>query len=1312
MRASSITARLFGCNRPDDSATTASGSDALGPRVRPAAEPKTRRRHRGLDGAKTSISLQALGYGRKTSRGMVTAESPTTQLGRSSWRDLPKTSNDKFSGHFANSDATSQTFGATFSDRFAARATTGLPGISLATADSDLAVRNAVACDAHLEALFGRPGQPRVATLRSALLEYSERVPERPYLQVFLLANALAQASKGDAGKALDILHQLPHMQLDQAQTPENDDVWQTAMVLATTPEGVDCFLHVKDLVDVQHLNGAPSSDRAFASLAKNGFDPASGPACEAMLWRTLLKAKAQVEIEPKKSSPSLAARCIEHIEKLAAALPRLREEQLATPQDRIDHAIEAAGGDAAYADLRAYQDGLGTDDAVKKAGRWLKRYVKWLQRCEKINKSNVWDWTGPVRNVAVGSSPLHSIVKLGDGGFALKHSGEEMHGIHNELMTSMSDLVRAQLELNLARPSAQDQPSQILEWQALSTVLQAGTAWIDSARRQELPAELSVPGITWPGPDDSPRKLSALNARWLQSDQGRPCLDAMCTVVTGKLSALGIEAPHDDVANAILQAASQLSPTGMAAVSASLPAVADETVSEADKQACLAQLNSNRKFMPVVNLAGLGEHVQGRMQIAEAMRKGDVRPATGNIEDVTNYFVRAMRWHQDNSLTAEDGARGGIANIAIPVPVPVGPAMLFIRPTIVGDKSESFSVNADNDATRLNIGVSRGMQAGLGAIGGYGWESSYIKGGVFLDGAVEGEYKQKKGLTVVMRRDFTLASPDTLPTAKVANASYEGMETGSHRVLSMSFFRFAEKLARNPTGLSDDEIVAARRARAPAERRDEIRQPGPDRLNPFADARLSHGERKALRAPGREHDLKQLSSRKLVESFYMDPAFRYRANQVGLSLSQRTDKTVDVSVGVSARVQLGSTELPGARHQNKESLYAGLMANLIQAKVRLVDKTRRKDEGFGAFEQKVDRKGLNATVTSSLSASAWVPSPIGNKDMDKGRPVGVVGLSGQITWYDRQLTNMVRVHRLPDGRIDSFHTFRGTNATRFTDFKAEVMRHKVALSALLGGDEKLDDMLQQIENRFPGGDVSFLIRWRLTRAAGRGVDALEAQHKMTQQRLNLLQTELNALNVTGTRNTSLADANAQRATLQENIAAIKLSLTQLAKKRDAVLQADDSYEPYGIGVTELNQDERQSGLLYFIQLAGRKSVSANREVDWATSAAREGTHADNFESSTAASEADRLRGLAETPDADAYLRFIRTLLQRGRDDMAEQAIADFRTYAGGDNEAAAAERVRNVVDRVLGSKRSPKYWSEQTVAWLQRPQDFDVATH
>lgn len=1280
----------------------AAASEAIAPSRATSAntadpQPQVRRRRNMLDGVRTTYTVQALGFGSKSSRGMTTVEVPRSQRQmrtdptRPVWRDLPKTSKTTFSGQFAQA------------------VTTGAPtvsGVSAAVDNCDLAMRSLEGSDAHLQELFGSLDQPHVAALRTALHAYSHLVPARPFQQVAYLAEALWLAGNGDASMALDVLQVLPH--LDLAHRPARLDSapqWRAAMALAASPDGLDCFLHLKGLVDHRQLNGELPLGQAFAALPRNGFDPGNAVASETLLWRTTLTAMAQVEREPQGGAPTLAARCLQHVSRLVPALPAIRETPHANEQARIDALIDAAGGGAAYADLRAYADNLKTDRAVRKAGKWLKEFATWLQRCEKADKHAIWDWCGPVRNAAIGSSPLYSLVKMGDGGFSLKHSGQEMQDIHTELVLSACDLLRMQLDLNISFPGTVTPPEQALERVALTTVLQTAVALVDPAGhaqdRQAILMHLDAAALE---SGDTPRFLAEFDAAWLGSEVARPCLDGMCAAAMEKLDALQIDMTPEAVRHALLNACRSLTPAGLAIASAALPVVRDEMVSANERLGRLDIINGSRKFMPVASLQALGEHVQGRLAILAAMETGNLRPESGTIEDVSNYFVRAMKWHQDNSMSADDGVRAGIENLLIPVPLPSG-AILNIRPTLAGEQSASFGVNADNDGTRINIGVAKGVNGALGVTGGYGWDflDKNSKTGVFGDVAVGGNFRMKRGVTLLMRRDYTLADNTETPTAKVVNHSYEGMDTGAHRALSMAFFQFAAKLARNPKRLASEAIVAARRQGVPEDQQQQIRAPAQDRLNPFGSGALTRGERKAMRAQSREEDLKRMSGQDIMQAFYMDADFRYRANQVGVSLSSRKEHALDITFGIAGRAQGGSANVPGTRENDSgarnESLYGNININLVQGRLRLFDKSVRKDVGSGAFKQTV--KSTTKSVSSGVSLSASLPSPFGNKRVSEGKPSGVVDASAQVTWYEDQQSDMIRLHEHADGRLDTFNCYRGTNDTRFADFHARVERHRPALSALVGGDDSLDDMLHQIRERFPGGDVAHLIRWRLDQQAGRNADALRGLHGLKGMRREALETRLNILGGPAGRHLGVTELRERKSMLHTAIETVKLSMARLEEKRAAVLCAGENYAPYGIGVNELKQKEKPSGLRYMALLAARKAVSGTRETDWASSAAREGTHRENQRGQIAVAETRLLEQLRVQGNASSYCKAIDALLRRGSQLAAGQALDDFRRLADPVALADAAQTMRAVVHGALAGVTVPADWSVATRAWL-----------
>lgn len=1264
------------------------------------AQPQVRRRRNMLDGVRTTYGVQALGFGSKSSRGMSTVELPRTRQQRRAeptrpvWRDLPKTSKTTFSGQFAQA------------------VTTGTPtvsGVSAAVDNCDLAMRSVEGSDAHLQELFGSLDQPHVAELRTALHAYSHLVPGRPFQQVAYLAEALWLAGGGEASMALDVLQVLPH--LDLAHRPARLDSapqWRAAMALAASPDGLDCFLHLKGLVDHRQLNGELPPGRAFAALPRNGFDPGNTVACETLMWRTTLTAMAQVEREPQGGSPTLAARCLQHVSRLVPALQAIRETLHANEQERIDALIDAAGGGAAYADLRAYADNLRADSAVRKAGKWLKEFAAWLQRCEKADKHTAWNWSGPVRNAAIGSSPLYSLVKMGDGGFSMKHSGQEMQDIHTELVLSACDLLRMQLDLNISLPGTVTPPGQALERVALTTVLQTAVALVDPAGhaqdRRAVMMHLDAAGLEG---GDTPRFLAEFDATWLGSDVAQPCLDGMCAAAMEKLDALQIEMTPEAVRHALLNACQHLTPSGLAAASAALPVVRDEMLSANERLGRLDIINGSRKFMPVVSLQALGEHVRGRLAILAAMEKGNLRPESGTIEDVSNYFVRAMKWHQDNSMSADDGVRAGIENLLIPVPLPSG-AILNIRPTLAGEQSASFGINADNDGTRINIGVAKGVNGALGATGGYGWDflDKNLKAGVFGDVAVGGNFRMKRGVTLLMRRDYTLAENAETPTSKIVNRSYGGMDTGAHRALSMSFFRFAEELARNPKRLASEAIVAARRQGVPEDQQQQIRTPAQDRLNPFGAGELTRGERKAMRARGRERDLEQMSGKDILQAFYLDENFRYLANQVGISLSSRREHALDITFGITGRAQAGSANVPGTREndsgERKESLYGNVNINLVQGRLRLFDKSVRKDVGSGAFKQTV--KSTTKSVTSGASLSASLPSPFGNKRVSEGKPSGAVDASAQVTWYEDQQSDMIRLHEHADGRLDTFNCYRGTNDTRFADFRARVERYRPALSALVGGNDGLNHMLHQIRERFPGGDVAHLIRWRLDQQAGRNADALRGLHGLKGMRREVLETRLKTLGGPAGRNLGVADLRERKSMLHTAIQTVKQSMARLEEKRAAVLCAEENYEPYGIGVNELKQKEKPSGLRYMALLAARKAVSGARETDWASSAAREGTHQENQRTRIAAAETRLLEQLREQGDTGSYCRAVDAMLHRGSHQAAGQALDDFRQCAGDADpgtQASLMQTMRTLVHEALAGSAIPAGWSAATRAWL-----------
>lgn len=1282
---------------------TASASEASGPARTTqaghvATQPQVRRRQNMLDGVKTTYGVQAFGFGSKSSRGKNTVELPRTRQERRAeptrpvWQDLPKTSKTTFSGQFAQA------------------VTTGaptVPGVSAAVDNSDLAMRSLEGSDAHLQELFGPLSQAHVATLRAALHAYSDLVPDRPFQQVAYLAEALWLASNGDASMALDILRVLPH--LDLAHRPArlaSAPQWRAAMALAASPDGLDCFLHLKGLVDHLQLNGELPPGQAFAALPQDGFDPGNAVACETLLWRMTLTAMAQVEREPQGGAPTLAARCLQHISRLVPALPAIREIQHTSERERIDALIGAAGGGAAYADLRAYADNLKTDHAVRKAGKWLKEFAAWLQRCEKADKHAIWDWAGPVRNAAIGSSPLYSLVKMGDGGFSLKHSGQEMQDIHTELALSACDLLRMQLDLNISLPGTATPPEQTLERVALTTVLQTATALLDPAgHAQDWQALRMHFDAAWLESGNAPRFLAEFDTAWLGSAAARPCLDGMCGAAMEKLAALQINMAPQAIRHALLDACQHLTPAGLAAASAALPEVRDEMVSANERAGRLDVINGSRKFMPVASLQALGEHVQGRLAILAAMEAGNLRPASGTIEDVTHYFVRAMKWHQDNSMSVDDGVRAGIENLLIPVPLPTG-AVLNIRPALAGERSATFGAHADNDGTRINIGVAKGVNGALGATGGYGWDflDKNLKAGIFGDIAVGGNFRLKRGVTLLMRRDYTLADNAETPTAKVVNRRYGGMDTGGHRALSMAFFRFAAELARNPKRLASDAIVAARRQGVPEGQQQQIRTPAQDRLNPFGKGELTRGERQAMRAPAREQDLKQMSRKDIMEAFYLDEDFRYCANQVGVSLSSRKEHALDITFGITGRAQAGSANVPGTRENgdgmHQESLYGNINVALVQGRLRLLDKSVRKDVGSGAFTQTV--KSTTKSVTSGASLSASLPSLFGNKRTNEGKPFGVVDVSAQVTWYEDQQSDMIRLHEHADGRLDTFNCYRGTNDTRFADFQARVERRRPALSALVGGDDKLDDMLNQIRERFPGGDVTHLIRWRLDRQAGRYADALRGLQGLQNMRREVLETRLRALSGPAGRHLNVAELRERKDMLRTSSNTVRQSMAHLAEKRAAVLCAWENYEPYGVGVNTLKQEERSSGLRYMALLASRKAVSGTREVDWASSAAREGTHRENQRARIEATETRLLEQLREQGNADRYCRAVHALLRRGSQQAAGQALDDFRQMAG--LTTADVQAMQVVVRRALGSIPVPASWSPATVAWLMDP--------
>lgn len=1247
--------------------------------------PRARLRRHMLDGARTAFSVQTFGFSSTSRRGMTTVELPRTtrtenrERTQPAWRDLPKASTTTFSGHFAQ------------------QVTTGastVPGLSAAADASDMAMRSPEAADLYLQSLFGALDQPHVEALRTALQAHAYLVPDWPFKQVVVLAEALWLACDGDAQQAASTLQALPGLDLRQRPAStgggsEERAAWRAAMALAESPDGFETFLHLKGLADHRQLNGELPHGQAFASLPANGFDPANTVACETMLWRITLKAMTQVAHEPPSSSPTLAARCLRHVDQLLPALEDIRTANRPDERGRIDALIHAAGGESAYLDLRAYTDALTTDRAVRKAGKWVKKYIKWLQLCEKADKRAAWNWAGPLRNAAVGSSPLYSLLKMGDGGFSLKHSGQEMHAIHAELVTSTCRLLRMQLDLNIAQTGAAGPPAQQLERVALTALLERAEALIDPAANAE------------------PRFLSDINASWLCSDAGQAHLAEICEQAGGKLEALGSDVSPDAIRQAVLEASGRLTPAGLAAASAILPVIGDDMVSPAERQGRLDILNGDHKFIPVASLQSMGDHVQGRLAILAEMAHGNIHPRSGTVEEVSSYFVRAMRWHQDNSLSTDDGVRGGIDNLLIPVPLPGG-GMMTIKPTLVGERSASFGINVDNDGTRLNIGVGKGVNGALGVTAGYGWDffDKGLKAGVFGDASIGGNFRMKRGVTLLMRRDFTLADNAGTPTAKLVNGRYEGMDTGSHRAHSMAFFRFAAELARNPQRLDSEAILAARRNTMPEGEYAQLRIPTPDRLDPFGAGRLTPGERKAIRTPNREQALKEKSGREIMQAFYLDEGFRYSANRVAVSLSSRKEQAMDIAFGVRGRVQGGSAKLPGTRENDngkrKESLYGNATLTLVQGRLRLFDKSVRKDVGSGSFEQTV--KGRTVSVTSGASLSASLPSPFSNKDVTKGKPSGVVDASAQITWYERQQSNMIRLHESADGRLDAFNSYRGTNDTRFSDFRDRVQHHRAALSALVGGENKLDEMLREIRERFPGGDVVRLIRWRLEQPVARAADTLRAMRNAQAARLTHLEARARLLGGAAGRNLEVRELRQHRETLRRTIEGLRQSIAHLDEKRAALLSAEQSWSPYGVGVNEINQREDQTGVSYMAILAGKKAVSGVRETDWSSSAAREGSYRENQRTHIAQAETRLLEQLHEDGGVNDYRRAVDAMLRRGSSMAAGQALLDFmhstRFEKSLDDDNAMRATVRTAM-AASGATAESTGWPAATLAWL-----------
>lgn len=1252
-----------------------------------SAPPQARQRRHMLDGARTTFSAQALGFGSTSRRGMTTVELPRARHNENGertspvWRDLPKTSTATFSGHFAQQVTTG---------------TPTVPGLSAAADVSDMAMRSPEAFDLYLQSLFGALDQPHVHALHTALHAHPYLVPDWPFKQVVLLAEALWLACDGDAQQAASTLQALPGLDLRQRPTgtggsAEEKAAWRAAMALTESPDGFETFLHLKGLADHRQLNGELPHGQAFASLPANGFDPANTVACETLLWRITLKAMTQVAHEPPSSSPTLAARCLRHVDQLVLVLEDIRAAMHPDERMRIDALIHATGGECAYSDLRAYIDGLTTDRAVRKAGEWIKKYSQWLQLCEKADKRTAWNWAGPLRNAAIGSSPLYSLLKMGDGGFSLKHSGQEMHAIHAELVMSTCRLLCMQLDLNLSLPGAVGQPGQLLERVALTTLLECAAALIDPAASAAA----------------KPRFLLDINAAWLRSDAGRTHLDTMCEQAIAKLEALGSDVSPDTIRQALLDACRHLTPAGLAAASAALPVIRDDMVSAAERQGRLDILNGDHKFISVASLQSLGDHVHGRLTILAEMEHGNIHPRSGTIEEVSGYFVRAMRWHQDNSLSADDGVRGGIDNLLIPVPLPGG-GFMNIKPTLVGERSASFGINVDNDGTRLNIGVGKGVNGALGVTAGYGWEffDKGLKAGVFGDAAISGNFRMKRGVTLLMRRDFTLADNAGTPAAKLVNDRYEGMDTGSHRAHSMAFFRFAAELARNPRRLDSEAILAVRRDTTPEPQRAQLRRPAPDQLDSFGAGRLTPGERKTIRAPGREQALKETSGREIMQAFYLDEGFRYSANRVAVSLSSRKEQAMDIAFGVRARAQGGSAKLPGTRENNdgkrKESLYGNATLSIVQGRLRLFDKSVRKDVGSGGFEQTV--KGTSVSISSGASLSASLPSPFGNKDVAKGKPSGAVDASAQITWYERQRSNMIRLHESADGRLDAFNCYRGTNDTRFSDFRDRVQHHRAALSALVGGENKLDEMLSEIRDRFPGGDVVRLIRWRLEQPVARAADTLRAMRNAQAARLTLLEARVRSLGGAASRNLEVHELRQHRETLRRTIEALRQSIGHLDEKRAALLSAEQSWSPYGVGVNEINQREDQTGLSYMALLAGKKSVSGVRETDWSSSAAREGTYRENQRTHIAQAETRLLEQLREDGGVNDYRRAVDAMLRRGSSVAAGQALLDFMHTARLEKSLDDGNAMRATVHTAMaasGTTAASIGWPGAALAWL-----------